>query len=122
MSGWNDGMLDAKFSIMTFGSKHIGMRHDLACFSFYHLVLVCPLWFRDSLSGTFFIADIMNILFYCSGLRYSVLLQFLERNRFWNVNAYLCFLSMWPVLIYRQKSVIAGSRYMLDALGSPVYL
>jgi hypothetical protein len=80
MSGWNDGMLDAKFWIMTFGSKHIGMRHDLAYYSFYHLVLVCRLWFGDSLLGDFLTADIMNILFYGSGLRYSVLLRFLERN------------------------------------------
>lgn len=73
-------MLDAKFWIMALGSKHIGMRHDLACYSFYHLVLVCRLWFGDSLLCAFFTAGIMNILFYGSGLRYSVLLQFLERT------------------------------------------
>lgn len=59
--------------------QHIGMRHDLACYCSCLLYLYDPM-FWEKPARRLFAADIVDILFYGSGPRYSVLLQFLERN------------------------------------------
>lgn len=64
---------------MILGSNHLGMRHDLACYCPCLLYLYDPMFWEKPMRRLF-AASMVSILSYASGLRHSILLQFLERN------------------------------------------
>jgi hypothetical protein len=65
--------------LMILGSNHLGMRHELAYYCPYLLYLYGPMFWKKPMRRLF-AASMVDILSYASGLRHSILLQFLERN------------------------------------------